>query len=247
MEERFLRTPKFENPFMVAAWPGMGYLAKTAIDYLRRQLRAELFAEFLQYQDAVTYKNGVVSLPAMRHRFYSTPNNDIILCVGDAQPSSSEEAYGLASRVLDVARKCNVKRIYTMAAYPNEYYDTPKVFGVATSAETLGFLKEHGVALAEADGTINGLNGLLIGVAKAKGIEGVCLLGEIKYVNVPQLRSSKALLETLTELLGVKIDMTMLEKRVQRMESRIKQRMEKYQEKRGKTQRETKTPPRYIT
>jgi hypothetical protein len=247
MEERFLKTPNFENSLMVAAWPGMGYLAKTAVDYLRRQLRAELFAEFLQYQDVVTYKDGVVSIPAVRHRFYSTPEKDIILCIGDAQPTSSEEAYGLASRVVDIAQKCNVKRIYTMAAYPNEYYDSPKVFGVATSEEALGFLKEHGVTIAEADGAINGLNGLLVGVAKAKGIEGICLLGEIKYVNVPQLRSSKALLETLTKLLEVKIDMTMLERRVKRMEYRIKQRMEKYRERGGRANKEPKVPPRYIT
>jgi len=247
MEPKFLRTPKFGNPSMVAAWPGMGYLAKTSVDYLRRQLRAELFAEFLQYQDTVTYKDGVVNLPVVRHRFYATPRDEIVLCVGDAQPSSPEEAYRLASMVVAVALKCNVRRIYTMAAYPNEYYDTPKVFGVATDREALGFLRDHGVTIAEAEGAINGLNGLLIGVAKEKEIEGVCLLGEIKYVNVPQLRSSKALLETLTALLGVEIDMSMLEKRVGRMESRLKQRMERYQEKRGRSEREPRAPPRYIT
>jgi len=248
MEEKLLRTPKFKTPTMVAAWPGMGYLARATVDYLRRQLRAELFAEFLDYNSGVTYKDGLINLSIVRHRFYSTPKNDIIFCIGDAQPSSPEEAYRLASKVVEVAKKYNVKRIYTIAAYPNEYYESPSVFGVATSDDTLGLLRKHEITIAEAEGTISGLNGLLIGVAKERGIEGVCLLGEIKYINVPQLRTSKALLGALTTLLGVEIDMTMLEKRIERMEDRIKRKMERYQEKMSRAERQLKKePPRYIT
>jgi len=233
---------------MVAAWPGMGYLARTTVDYLRRQLRAELFAEFLDYNSGVTYKDGVINLSVARHRFYSTPRNNLIFCIGDAQPGSPDEAYRLASKVVETARKYNVKRIYTIAAYPNEYYESPSVFGVGTNDEVLGLLRKHDIAIAEAEGTISGLNGLLIGVAKDRGIEGVCLLGEIKYVNVPQLRTSRALLGALTTLLAVEIDMTMLERRIQRMEDRIKRKMDRYQEKMSGTEKGLKKePPRYIT
>ena len=248
MEEKFLKTPKFKTPTMVAAWPGMGYLARATVDYLRRQLRAELFAEFLDYSNAVTYRDGLINLSVVRHRFYSTPRNDIIFCIGDAQPGSPEEAYSLASRVVDVAKKYNAKRIYTIAAYPNEYYESPSVFGVGTGDDVLGLLRKHDITIAEAEGTISGLNGLLIGVAKERGIEAVCLLGEIRYINVPQLRTSKALLCALTKLLGVEIDMTMLEKRIQRTEDRMKRKMERYQEKMSRTEKQLKKePPRYIT
>ena len=246
MEVRFLKDQKFDKPSMVAAWPGMGYLAKTSIDYLRRQLRTELFAEILQYQNAIIYKDGVVDLPIIRHRFYSTPMGDIILCVGDAQPNIPGEAYGLANLVIDVAKKCKVRLIYTMAAYPDEYFETPHVFGKATNLELIGILKEHGIEIGEGEGIINGLNGLLLGVAKNRGIEGICLLGQIKYVNVPQLRSSKAILESLTELLGVKIETTRLEERAERMEDRIRRRLERYHEKMIKEQKELKEL-RYIS
>ena len=246
MELRFLKSPRFESPSMVAAWPGMGYLAKTSADYLRRQLRAEPFAEILQYQNAIVYKDGIIDNPIIRHRFYSTPGGEIILCVGDAQPSIPEEAYRLASRVLDVAERCHVKRIYTMAAYPDEYYGDPKVFGIATNEELMALLKEHHIEIGEGEGVVNGLNGLLLGVAKTRGIEGVCLLGQIRYVNIPQLRSSKAVLEALTGLLGVRIDMSTLEKRAVRIEERIRRRLERYQERMMREQKEAKGP-RYIS
>lgn len=242
MELRFLKNPKFENPFMVAAWPGMGYLAKASIDYLRRQLRAELFAEILQYPNAVIYEDGVAQLPVIRHRFYSSPKGDVILCVGDAQPSTSEEAYSLASQIVDVAQRCNVRRIYTMAAYPDEYYETPRVFAIATDEALIEVLKERGIEIGEGEGEIKGLNGLLIGVAKTRGIEGICLLGQIKYINIPQLRSSKVVLETLTELLDLEIDTTRLEERAKRIEERIRRRLERYQERTIREQRELKKP-----
>ena len=238
----FLKAPKFENPSMVAAWPGMGYLAKTSIDYLRRQLRTELFAEIIQYQSAIIYEDGVINLPVIRHRFYSSPRGNVILCVGDAQPSTSEEAYRLASKVIDVAQRCNVRRIYTMAAYPDEYYETPGVFGIATNEELIDFLKEHDIEIIEGEGVINGLNGLLIGAGKARGIEGVCLLGQIKYVNIPQLRSSKVVLETLAGLLEVRIDTIMLEERAKRIEGRIRRRLERYQKRQIREQKELKKP-----
>lgn len=246
MELRFLRNLKFENPSMVAAWPGMGYLAKTSVDYLRRHLRSELFAEILQYQNAIVYRDGLIDNPIIRHRFYSTPEGEIILCVGDAQPSIPEEAYRLASKVLDVAERCHVRRIYTLAAYPDEYYGEPKVFGIATSEELMDLLKKHHIEIGEGEGIINGLNGLLVGVAKARGIEGICLLGQIRYVNVPQIRSSKAVLEALTRLLGIEIDMTMLDKRAARVEERISHRLERYQERMMREQKEAKGP-RYIS
>ena len=40
MEVNYVSEPKFTEPIMVAAWPGMGYLAKISADYLRRRLRA---------------------------------------------------------------------------------------------------------------------------------------------------------------------------------------------------------------
>jgi proteasome assembly chaperone (PAC2) family protein len=230
MDIRYLRRPQLSEPSMVAAWPGMGYLAKISADYLRRRLRAKPFAEINSYQNAIVYKDSLVELPSLRHRFYAATREDLIICVGEAQPSIPEEAYRLARRVLEVAKQFNVRRIYTMAAYPRDYKGEPRVYGVYTDERLRDVLLKQNIQLLEGEGAVNGLNGVLIGVAKNMGIEGICLLGEIRYANVPQHLSSKAVLGKLTALLGVEIDTSQLEKRAERVEASIRRRLGQYRE-----------------
>ena len=230
MEIRYTSEPQFTEPVMIAAWPGMGYLAKISADYLRRRLKAKNFAEIRYFQNAIIYKDSLVELPPLRHRFFAVPGRDLLICVGDAQPSTPEEALRLAEKVVDLAEKYKVKRIYTMAAYPNDYPEEPRVYGVYTDVKLKSELEGHGVGFIEGEGAVNGLNGILIGVAKRRGIEGVCLMGEIRYANVPQHLSSKAVLEKLTAILGLEIDTTQLEKRAEKIDASIRKSLGDYPE-----------------
>lgn len=230
MEIRYLREPRLSEPSMVAAWPGMGYLAKISADYLRRRLKAKLFAEIRYYQNAIVYKDSLARLAPIRHRFYAAPKHDLIICVGEAQPSVPEEAYRLSRGVLRVAERFKVKRIYTMAAYPSDYLEEPQVYGVYTNERLKEVLSEHEIRLLEGEGAINGLNGILIGVAKNRGMEGLCLMGEIRYANVPQHLPSKAVLEKLTAILGIEIDTSHLERRAKRVDASIRRRLSQYRE-----------------
>lgn len=230
MEIHFLRRPQLTEPNMVAAWPGMGYLAKISADYLRKRLKAKPFAQINYYQNAVIYKDGLAELTPIKHCFYYTTQHNLIICVGEAQPSTPEEAFRLARSVVGVAKRFNVRCIYTMAAYPSDYDREPQVFGVYNDEALKDVLQGHKIRLLEGEGTINGLNGILIGVAGNNGIEGVCLLGEIRYANVPQHLSSKAVLDKLTALIGVEIDTHLLEKRAKRVDASIQRRLRQYQE-----------------
>jgi len=230
MEIRYTSEPQFTEPVMIAAWPGMGYLAKISADYLRRRLKAKNFAEIRYFQNAIIYKDSLAELPPLRHRFFAVPGRDLLICVGDAQPSTPEEALRLAEKVVDLAEKYKVKRIYTMAAYPNDYPEEPRVYGVYTDEKLKSELEGHGVGFIEGEGAVNGLNGILIGVAKKRGIEGVCLMGEIRYANVPQHLSSKAVLEKLTAILGLEIDTTQLEKRAEKIDASIRKSLGDYPE-----------------
>lgn len=230
MEIKCFYEPVFKEPVLIAAWPGMGYLAKISADYLRRRLNAEKFAEVKFYQNAIVYKDSLAEIPSIRHRFFSVSNKDLIICVGDAQPSIPEEALKLAEKIVEFSQKFNVKRIYTMAAYPSDYADKPKVYGVYTDESLKDELEINGVNFLEGEGAVNGLNGVLIGVAKVNGIEGVCLLGEIRYANVPQHISSKVVLEKLTSILGFEIDTTQLEKRAKKIEASIRESLNEFQD-----------------
>lgn len=118
----------------------------------------------------------------------------------------------------------------------------PRVFGVVNKPELKEFLKENSVQLAEGDGRITGLNGLLIGIAEQKQMEGICLLCEIRYLDIPQPRSVQAVLSTLTRLLGIEIDMSEMEQQAEEMEQKIEQIREQRTTEAGRPKE-----PRYIS
>ena len=230
MEIDFISEPQFKEPIMIAAWPGMGYLAKISADYLRRRLEAEKFIEIRYHQNVIIYKDSLAELPSVRHRFFAVPDKDIIICVGDSQPSTSEEAVALAEQIIDIAEKYDVKMIYTMAAYPSDYPDAPKVYAVYTDEKLKERLEAYGVEILEGEGAVNGLNGILIGVAKNRGIDGVCLMGEIRYANVPQHLSSKAVLDKLSAILELDVDTSQLVKRAEKIDASIRKSLGEYED-----------------
>ena len=62
------------------------------------------------------------------------------------------------------------------------------------------------------EGGISGMNGVIVGMAKLHGMEGASLLGETSgYLLDPA--ASHAVLEALSKILGLKIDMTSIEER----------------------------------
>jgi uncharacterized protein (TIGR00162 family) len=230
MEIDLISEPQFKEPIMIAAWPGMGYLAKISADYLRRRLEAEKFIEIRYHQNVIVYKDSLVELPSIRHRFFAVPDRDLIICVGDTQPSTSEAAIALAEQIIDIAEKYDVKMIYTMAAYPSDYTDTPKVYGIYTDEKLKELLDAYGVEFLEGEGAVNGLNGILIGVAKNRGIDGVCLMGEIKYANVPQHLSSKAVLDKLSAILELNVDTSQLVKRAEKIDASIRKSLGEFED-----------------
>jgi hypothetical protein len=63
------------------------------------------------------------------------------------------------------------------------------------------------------DGSIAGLNGLLISVAAQKEMRGICFLGEIPFftAQIEFPNAAIAILDVITRMIGVRIDMVDLE------------------------------------
>jgi hypothetical protein len=223
---KLYRHPRLKNPHMVAAWPGIGGVASGVASYLAEKLGAEEFGEiepFDFFQPAgILVEGNVVHMPPQpklsdlpRSRFYYWKNrvseNDIIIFIGEAQPVGKELEF--ARLVLDVAQKFKVKRIYTSAAAVASISHTqyPRVWAAATEKELLDYLRRYDVVLRDKI-QVSGLNGLLLGVAKERGIDGICLLGEVPFyiaqMQIEYPKSSQAVLQVLVKMLGVEIDMS---------------------------------------
>jgi proteasome assembly chaperone (PAC2) family protein len=225
VEVHFTKKPTLRNPTLIAAWPGMGMLARISADYLIQQLGAKKFAEIRSPSNDIYFKEGVGNISSYRHRFYYSEGKDcdLIICSGEIQPQTLSEIHELANKVLDVAEEFDTDRVYTVASMLNPRDVKPQVFGIVNKPELKTLLKQKDVQLARGDGRITGLNGLLIGVAKQRNMEGICLLCEIRYLDIPQPRSAQTVLETLTKILGIDLSLSELEQQANEIEQKIEQ------------------------
>ena len=209
--------PKLNLPIMIAAWPGIGNVSMLVATYLERKLDFKKLGviEASHFFDpiGVVVKNNVVEAPQFpQNRFYYHKNkdrgSDIILFIGEDQPTA--KAYELANCVLDVGLRFQVKRIYTCAAALTRIHHTEqsKVWGVASHQQLTDELQEYDL-IQRGNLHISGLNGLLLGVAKERGIEGVCLLGEVPAyaTRIQNPMAALAILGVLTRMLNINIDM----------------------------------------
>jgi proteasome assembly chaperone (PAC2) family protein len=225
--------PKLRSPNMLAAWPGIGNVAMIVANYLKGKLNfKELgYIEASHFFDpiGVAVRDNVVEAPTFpQNRFYYCKNegggSDLILFIGDDQPSS--KAYELANCVLDVAKKFSAERVYTCAAAITRIHHTepPKVWGTATSYLLAEELSKHSLEYAS-NLQIAGLNGLLLGVAKERDIDGICLLGEVPVYasRVPNPMAALAVMKVLTVMLEVKVDFADIAKMAVEAGERIKQ------------------------
>lgn len=235
MAIRYVRNAELVDPVMVACWPGIGNIGLIAVDTLRRSLQAEELA-YLEpwdffYPNKVVIRDGEImelGFPGSEFFFKRTATRDIIIFTGEEQPAEGGrvyaeggKAYTMANMVMDVAQKYGCKRVYTSGAAvaPIHHTTRSRVWAVPNTASMVAEFKQYSntvfmseVEGREGQGNITGLNGLLLGVAKRRGIEAVCLMGEIPVYlqGFPFVypKGSRSVLEVLTQALGVSIDMS---------------------------------------
>jgi proteasome assembly chaperone (PAC2) family protein len=82
----------------------------------------------------------------------------------------------------------------------------------------------------------------MVGIAKTRGMKGTCLLGETSGY-VVDAKASKAVLDALLGIIGVKVDMVNLEKRAKDTEMLI-QTIEQQMAGRGRPAVESQQKPR---
>ncbi|MEE9594897.1 MAG: PAC2 family protein, partial [Candidatus Hydrothermarchaeales archaeon] len=89
--------------------------------------------------------------------------------------------------------------------------ERPKVFGAITHKKFISDLEAHGVIVSRDNvGQIIGISGLLLGLAKLRGLYGACLMGETSGFYIDP-NSAKAVLKVLSGFLGVEVGMKQLD------------------------------------
>lgn len=241
----YYHEPKLRNPVLIAAWPGMGNVGLIAVETLKSQLQAKEFAEIESweffYPDRVLIQNGELkelTFPANKFYYTHLIEQDAIFFIGYEQSmqegrryAEGEPAQKLAETILEVAQKFNCYRIYTSgaAAEPIHHKDNSKVIVTATESslieEMIKYPNVISLSQKRETSTLVGLSGIVLGIAKNCGIQGICLMGEIPLYLTEFVwsypKASKSVLAVFSQILSVSLDLNVFDKKIIEIENKI--------------------------
>lgn len=213
------------NPILIEGLPGLGLVGKIAMRYLIKQLKAEKFAYL--YSPHFPYfvlvnKKGKIRL--LRGAFYFAKNptgqNDIILFTGDSQSQTIEGQYEIAEKMISFAKNHNIQTIVTIGGYRMETNEKPKVIVAGTNQGILNKALSAGATVSPSGSPIVGTAGLILGLARFKKIDALCLLGETRGY-LPDPLAARSVIEVIKSLFNFNIDLTGMEEDISKADKMV--------------------------
>ena len=213
---------------MIAGWPGMGNVAVDTVSYMRRKLNARLFAEIntknLYVPEGVLVNRGSISFPQPPSTLFHYRKNPPATFLEGTSQFHGHEAALLLRKVLDIAKQVNTEAIITSAAFPvpMNHQDAPELYFASNNASLSRDFRKTGLKPLKT-GQISGLNGMLLGYAKTRGIDAACLLATIPQytVGIPNPRAVIEVIDILAQLIDEEIDLTEIENSAEEMDKRL--------------------------
>ena len=225
------KLPKLNDPIFIEGLPGVGNVGRIAAGYLVEELGAVKFADlFSSHFMPFVLLHQSSCVHVIKNEFYyykakKKSERDIIFLIGDSQSINPQGHYEIVEMTLDFLEKMNVKEVITIAGLKVEENDEdPKVIGAVSDQSILKKYKKYKIDFDAGSkvGTIVGAAGLFVGLAPYRKMSGMCLLGETPgFPIIPDPRSAEAVLDILTKILGVKVDMSKIKEKVKDMEDFI--------------------------
>ena len=225
---KVLEKPKLKNPILIEGLPGVGNIGRVAVGYMIEELGAKKFAQLYSehfFPFVMLHENYQVHL--LKNEFYywkakKAGQRDLILLVGDCQSLSTHGHYEVIEKILDFVEKMGVKDMFTVGGLATgEVEDDPKIYGAVSDKELAKKYEKFGIdfSAGEKVGYIVGASGLFLGLGKERGMKGICMLGETSgFPIVTDPRAAEIILDSITKILKIKLDMSKLEQRVADME-----------------------------
>jgi uncharacterized protein len=210
-------SPELHDAIAVCGLPGAAFVGKFAVDHLIGELAAkplaEIYTDGLPPQVLVKEDGSSTLLHNDLYYWKNSRGRDLVFLTADAQPSNTESEYELSERVIDyLSSECKISELVTLGAYvTGEFSQNPQVYAAGTDSRCVTVAEKMGCKLMSR-GTITGMNGLLLGVAKLKGMHGYSFLGETSGYGFDG-RAAEIVLRCISNLAGIEINFDQLEKR----------------------------------
>ena len=226
---KVLEKVKLKKPILIEGLPGIGNVGRVAAGYLINELKMKKFAELYSphFLPLVLLQNdSVASMLKCEFYYHKSRKGDIIILTGDTQSISPEGHYEICTKIIEFVSKMGVKELITLGGFAEgKKIDNPRVIGAVNDKKLLKKYEKLGIDFGKEHpiGTIVGASGLLLGLGGMYNMNGLCIMGEtfgLPLVTDP--KAADSLLHVLVKLLGIKVDMSKLEKTIKEMEDRKK-------------------------
>lgn len=209
---------KLKDIILISSLPDMGKVGGLVTQHLTKKLETKKSAQIiLADKPWVNLKDGLVELPQDEYTLTVDEKNGIVVFTGENQPQEPRTVFEIVNMVLDiVSRMGNIKMLISAGGYlPSESGKGTLVYGVATNSHSIDILKSYDVKpLSPEVKSITWFNGVILGIAKSRNIDGVGLFGEIVDAESPQYKAASNILKVIEKILQIKIDTKELDEKI---------------------------------
>ncbi|MBI2147906.1 PAC2 family protein [Candidatus Woesearchaeota archaeon] len=235
--------PALKNPIMIEGLPGIGNVGKVAVDFMIDELKAVKLLELRSYSmphSVFVTEDNEVELPTIEMYYKKfgkgkKARRDLLFLAGDIQPTDEVSSYDFSYTILDLMAQLKSREIITLGGIGlPQAPENPKVYCTGNSKRLISAYKK-GTAIDSnlygVVGPIIGVTGLLIGLAKEKNIEGVCLLAEtFGHPLYLGMKGSQEILKVLNAKLSLGLNLNDLTKEIKEVEQEIMKRSKQLEE-----------------
>lgn len=217
---------KLKDIILISSLPDMGKVGGLVTQHLTKKLETKKSVQIiLEDKPWVNLKDGLVELPHDEYALTVDEKNRIVIFTGENQPQEPGTVFEIVNTILDIVSKMgNIKMIISAGGYlPSQSGKGTLVYGVATNSNSLGILKSNEVKMLSSEvKSITWFNGVILGIAKNRNIDGVGLFGEIVDAESPQYKAASNILKVIGKILQIKIDTKELDEKIIEPASEIK-------------------------
>ncbi len=222
---------KLETPYLICGWPSIGMLGYYVVNYIISELKPDIFAE-IDYQDYTIPHNAIVengiiySLPQIQNKIYylKTQRYDFLFLAGEIEPSFYN-MQKFAKDIIFFLQHLNLEMIITFSGIPSNilHTDEPKVYIAKTSSVIQLPIKIENLKKLNF-GIIEGMNGVLLSIAKEFNINGICFLSEIPFytMDMTNPQAAEKILNILNQIFSFNIKLDKVKQDIISMDERIK-------------------------
>jgi uncharacterized protein (TIGR00162 family) len=220
------REPEAENPVFVEGLAGIGHIGRNTVSYIADSTEAEKIGEIKSHHfPPHTIVNDNKTVERIKNNIYELKRDDkqdLILLEGNAQAGTPQGHHEVAEKVIDFAEDAESNKIVTVGGYgTGDVVESPSVFGAVSKDELMEEQPET-VKFEHDVGQVVGISGLLIGLARERGTDGICLLGETPGFLMSDPKSTESVLHAMEELLDLELDYSQLEDKVEESQEVLK-------------------------